>query len=53
MTFADPPFNLKKKYTSYTDTLEFQEYHNWCEQWISEMVTVTKPTGSIFLHNIP
>jgi len=53
MTFADPPFNLKKKYTSYNDNLEFQEYLNWCEQWISEMVRVTKPTGSIFLHNIP
>lgn len=53
MTFADPPFNLKKKYTSYKDNLEFQEYLNWCEQWISEMVRVTKPTGSIFLHNIP
>ncbi len=53
MTFADPPFNLKKKYTSYKDSLEFQEYLNWCEQWISEMVRVTKPTGSIFLHNIP
>jgi len=53
MTFADPPFNLKKKYLSYSDSLEFQEYLNWCEQWISEMVRVTKPTGSIFLHNIP
>jgi len=53
MTFADPPFNLKKKYTSYNDSLEFQEYLDWCERWISEMVRVTKPTGSIFLHNIP
>jgi site-specific DNA-methyltransferase (adenine-specific) len=53
MTFADPPFNLKKKYTSYKDSLEFQEYIEWCEKWISEMVRVTKPTGSIFLHNIP
>ena len=26
MTFADPPFNLQKKYTSYKDNLEFQEY---------------------------
>ncbi len=53
MTFADPPFNLNKKYTSYDDSLEFQEYLKWCEEWISEMVRVTKPTGSIFLHNIP
>jgi len=53
ITFADPPFNLKKKYTSYSDSLELQEYLNWCERWILEMVRVTKPTGSIFLHNIP
>ncbi len=53
MAFADPPFNLKKKYSTYKDSLEFEEYLNWCEKWISEMVRVTKPTGSIFLHNIP
>ncbi|MCF6270530.1 MAG: site-specific DNA-methyltransferase [Melioribacteraceae bacterium] len=53
MTFADPPFNLKKGYNSYKDKLEFQEYINWCEKWIFEMVRVTKPTGSIFVHNIP
>ncbi len=53
MTFADPPFNLKKKYNSYKDSLEFKEYLDWCEKWISEMVRVTKPSGSIFLHNIP
>ncbi len=53
MTFADPPFNLQKKYTSYKDKLEFQDYLDWCEKWISEMVRVTKPTGSIFVHNIP
>jgi len=53
ITFADPPFNLGKNYTSYEDSVEFEEYLNWCEMWISEMVRVTKPTGSIFVHNIP
>lgn len=53
ITFADPPFNLKKRYTSYKDSLEFQKYLNWCEKWIIEIVRVTKPTGSIFVHNIP
>ncbi len=53
MTFADPPFNLKKGYSSYKDNLKLQEYLDWCEQWIAEMVRVTKPTGAIFLHNIP
>ncbi|MBI5893957.1 MAG: site-specific DNA-methyltransferase [Deltaproteobacteria bacterium] len=53
MTFADPPFNLKKGYNSYKDSLKLQEYLNWCELWIIEMVRITKPTGSIFVHNIP
>ena len=53
VTFADPPFNLKKVYNSYKDSLKLQEYLSWCEEWISEMVRITKPTGSIFVHNIP
>lgn len=53
VTFADPPFNLKKKYNGYKDSLEFEEYLKWCEIWIQEMVRVTKPSGSIFIHNIP
>jgi len=53
VTFADPPFNLKKKYNSYRDSLKLKEYLEWCKNWIAEMVRVTKPTGSIFIHNIP
>ncbi len=53
ITFADPPFNLKKAYKSYKDSLALQVYLEWCEAWILEMVRVTKPSGSIYLHNIP
>jgi site-specific DNA-methyltransferase (adenine-specific) len=53
VTFADPPFNLKKKYNGTRDSLDLQEYLHWCKLWINEMVRITKPTGSIFLHNIP
>ena len=53
ITFADPPFNLKKKYNGYKDNKEFTKYVEWCKQWIYEMVRITKPTGSIFVHNIP
>ena len=44
---------LKRNIISYRDDLQIKEYLSWCEKWISEMVRVTKPTGSIFLHNIP
>jgi site-specific DNA-methyltransferase (adenine-specific) len=53
VTFADPPFNLRKKYNSYYDKQEVQEYLSWCKEWLYEMVRITKPTGSIFVHNIP
>ena len=53
MTFADPPFNLNKDYKTYHDQVDFHEYLDWCEKWMVEMVRVTKPTGSIFIHNIP
>jgi len=53
ITFADPPFNLGKKYTGYKDNKRFNTYLEWCKQWINEMVRITKPTGSLFVHNIP
>lgn len=53
ITFADPPFNLNKKYNNNNDKLKLEEYLIWCKSWISEMIRVTKPTGSIFVHNIP
>jgi len=53
VTFADPPFNLQKKYNSSKDSLDLEEYLDWCKLWINEMVRITKPTGSVFVHNIP
>lgn len=53
MTFADPPFNLEKKYSSYRDQKPVVEYLDWCRKWLGEMVRITKPTGSIFVHNVP
>ena len=53
VTFADPPFNLGKKYNGYKDNKEFNVYLEWCNKWIYEMFRITKPTGSIFVHNIP
>ena len=53
MTFADPPFNLKKSYEQYEDDKEIRDYLTWCNKWLYQMVRITKPTGSIFAHNIP
>lgn len=53
ITFADPPFNLKKKYNTYEDHKDEDAYLDWCREWLFEMVRITKPSGSIFVHNIP
>lgn len=53
MSFADPPFNLNKSYEYYKDDKEVNEYQAWCKEWLRQMVRITKPTGSIFVHNIP
>jgi len=53
MTFCDPPYNLKKNYTRYSDDKALSEYLNWSKKWLHEMVRITKPTGSIFVINIP
>ncbi|MFZ8845670.1 MAG: DNA-methyltransferase [Candidatus Hydrothermia bacterium] len=53
MTFADPPFNLGKRYNNYHDKKRIDEYLEWCRLWLKEMVRITKPTGSIFVHHIP
>ncbi|MCD6436061.1 MAG: DNA adenine methylase [Clostridiales bacterium] len=53
ISFADPPFNLKKKYSKYEDDLEENIYLEWCKEWMFEIVRVTKDSGSIFIHNVP
>lgn len=54
LAFADPPFNLGKKYTSkINDSLASQEYLDWSHEWLDEMVRVLKPGGALFLWNLP
>lgn len=54
LAFADPPFNLGKKYSSNINDLKAnQEYLEWCQAWLDEMIRVLKPGGSLFLWNLP
>lgn len=54
LAFADPPFNLGKKYSSnIDDDLAHHEYLSWCQHWLDEMVRTLKPGGALFLWNIP
>ncbi len=52
--FADPPFNLGKEYGGSTDDLQPDgAYLNWCRRWLAECVRVLKPSGSLFVYNLP
>lgn len=51
--FADPPYNLKKKYDKWDDALESVEYFSWCDKWLSELHRVLKPHRTLTVLNIP
>lgn len=51
--FADPPYNLKKKYDSCSDSQEIVDYFKWCDLWLAELVRVLKPGRTLAVVNIP
>lgn len=53
LVFADPPYNLDKSYSSYNDGLEDKSYLEWCNAWLKEYTRILKPTGSLFVLNLP
>ena len=53
LVFADPPYNLDKDYSVYDDEKPEEKYINWCNEWLSEYARVLKPTGSLYVLNLP
>jgi site-specific DNA-methyltransferase (adenine-specific) len=53
LVFADPPYNLDKSYNTYNDGREDRHYIEWCNKWLAEYVRVLKPTGSLYILNLP
>jgi site-specific DNA-methyltransferase (adenine-specific) len=52
--FADPPFNLDKKYGSKSnDNLTESKYVEWCKAWLDECIRILKPGGALFTYNLP
>lgn len=52
--FADPPFNLGKKYGGKVDDRRPDDHYvMWCKRWIDECIRVLKPGGAFFIYNIP
>jgi site-specific DNA-methyltransferase (adenine-specific) len=51
--FADPPYNLDKRYDIWDDALDVSNYLDWCRDWIYEMARVVRPGGTCAVLNIP
>lgn len=46
---TDPPFNIGLGYDLYHDKRPYDEYVDWCCQWIKECVRILKPDGSMYV----
>ena len=53
LVITDPPFNIGKKYNSYTDSRTKSDYLQWCVDWLFEIGRVLKPGGALYLFNYP
>ena len=53
LAFADPPYNLQKEYSDYSDDQAQEKYLNWCESWLAEYRRVLKPGGALYAVNLP
>ncbi|MFA5239266.1 MAG: DNA methyltransferase [Phycisphaerae bacterium] len=51
--FADPPYNLRKKYDSWEDSLSIKDYFEWCDRWLCELGRIIKPNCTVTILNIP
>src|SRR5687767_7746646 len=52
MIFADPPFNVGKKYGGKSNTDNRSDYYEWCSAWIAEGFRLLKQTGTFYLMTI-
>ncbi len=50
LIFADPPYNIGKKFSTFQDSWPSDhEYSVWCESWLSLCFSKLKPNGSMFV----
>lgn len=49
LAFADPPFNIGYKYDVYRDDLNDDEFLDWCDRWIGQVVRLLKDDGTFWL----
>jgi len=52
MLFADPPFNVGKKYSGSAKKDARDDYYEWCESWIEGGFSCLSDSGSFYLMTI-
>lgn len=50
LIFADPPYNIGKQFSGFTDRWTSDEaYAEWCFRWLELCIAKLKPNGSLYL----
>ena len=50
LVFADPPYNIGKRFSQFVDKWDSEEdYAQWCEKWLSICLRKLKPDGSLYV----
>jgi site-specific DNA-methyltransferase (adenine-specific) len=50
LIFADPPYNIGKKFGDFIDTWSSDtQYAEWCYQWLTLCINKLKPNGSLYI----
>ncbi|MDP2364750.1 MAG: DNA methyltransferase, partial [Ignavibacteria bacterium] len=49
LLFIDPPYNLNKKFSSLSfKEMKSDDYENWIDSWLSNLIKILKPNASIY-----
>lgn len=50
LIFADPPYNIGKRFADFVDKWRSdEEYMNWCKEWLTLCIHKLKPDGSMYV----
>ena len=50
LVFADPPFNIGRKYEKWNDRMEADAYESFTQQWMAEMLEALRPGGAMWVN---
>lgn len=45
LILTSPPYNVGTRYDNYNDSMNFDDYWQWCRKWLKEFYRILKPDG--------